>query len=327
MRPSRRPVQLAASTAAHNSKRALTPGRLAQAVTGDAWTLHILRHAFRGVRRFGEFRDRLRAEGMPIPELVLTDRLRRLMTHGVLERRIPRAETARGEYWLTERGLELWTILVAIRDWENRYVAVRRDRPTNKMMHVRCGHPMHPVLTCGQCSVPITAHDTKLDETGPFTTTVPPAIAPNYRRSTAAGRGTGAKFLRMQTLQILGDRWSNTLCGALFLGMHGFDELRSFLSIPPAILANRLAKFVALGILRREAHLDGLRRRFYRLTDKGLALFAVVLFTVDWGNHWLSANPQDFRVLHKGCGAAFRPAFACSHCGVRLSRQDIKLVS
>jgi DNA-binding HxlR family transcriptional regulator len=327
MMPSRRAPPPATSAAVHNNKRALTPGRLAQAVTGDAWTLHILRHAFRGARRFGEFRDRLRAEGTPIPELVLTDRLRRLMTLQVLERRATRADGARGEYWLTERGLELWTILVAIRDWEHRYVGSRKDRAAENLIHSRCGHAMHPMLTCGHCQAPITARDTKLDEAGPFRLTVPPTSAPNYRRSTAAGRRTGGKFLRSQTLQILGDRWSNTLCGALFLGMHGFDELRNFLSIPPAVLANRLAKFVALGILRREPHVDGPRRRFYRLTEKGLALFAVVLFTVDWGNHWLAANPEDFRVLHKRCGTAFRPAFACSHCGARLNRQDIKLLS
>jgi DNA-binding HxlR family transcriptional regulator len=228
---------------------------------------------------------------------------------------------------LTERGLELWTILVAIRDWEHRYIGSRKGRPSENLIHTRCGHAIHPVLTCGHCLAPITARDTKLDEAGPFTLTVPPASAPNYRRSTAAGRGTSAKFLRTQTLQILGDRWSNTLCGALFLGMHGFDELRNFLSIPPAILANRLAKFVALGILRREPHVDGPRRRFYRLTEKGLALFAVVLFTVDWGNRWLAANPEDFRVVHKRCRMAFRPAFACSHCGTRLNRQEVKLIS
>lgn len=306
--------------------RALTPGRLAQAVTGDAWTLHILRHGFQGAHRYSVFRDRLRAEGMPIPELVLADRLRRLVTLGVLERRPTAPETVRREYWLTVRGLELWTILIAIRDWEGRYAGLRKERASDKLIHARCGHAIHPVLSCGECGDTITARDTEVDESGPVALASPPATAPNYRRSNAAERGSGAKFLRTQALQILGDRWSNTLCGALFLGLHGFDELRSFLAIPPAILANRLAKFVTLGILRREPHTEGLRRRFYRLTDKGLALFPVVLFTVDWGNRWLAAHPQDFRVIHKGCGEAFRPAFVCSHCSERLDWRDVQLV-
>jgi DNA-binding HxlR family transcriptional regulator len=307
--------------------RALTPGRLAQAVTGDAWTLHILRHAFQGARRYSVFRDRLRAEGMPIPELVLADRLRRLVTHSVLDRRAGVSETSHREYWLTECGIELWTILIAIRDWESQYAVSRRSRASERIVHARCGHAIHPVLSCGRCGVPITARDTEVDESGPVALVTPPAAAPNYRRSNAANRGSGGRFLRTQALQILGDRWSNTLCGALFLGLHGFDELRGFLSIPPAILANRLAKFVALGILRREPHAQGPRRRFYRLTDKGLALFPVVFFTVDWGNRWLAAHPEDFRVIHKQCGAAFRPAFVCSHCGLPLHWRDISLVS
>jgi DNA-binding HxlR family transcriptional regulator len=306
--------------------RVLTPARLAQVVTGDAWTLHILRLAFHGARRYSQWRDGFRSEGMPIPELVLSDRLRRLVTYGVLERRAASGEAARREYWLTERGLELWTILIAIRDWESRYVASRRDRATEKIIHTRCGRAIQPVLVCDHCGAPTGAHNTELDQAGPFTLAAKSPVTPNYRRSNAVGRGTRARFLRMQTLQILGDRWSNSLCGALFLGLHGFDELRTFLAIPSAILASRLAQFVALGILRRESHAQEPRRRFYRLTEKGLALFPVVIFTVDWGNRWLAAHPEDFRVIHKDCGATFRPAFACSHCSERLERRDIKLV-
>jgi DNA-binding HxlR family transcriptional regulator len=309
--------------------RPLTPARLAQAVIGDAWTLHVLRLAFRGTRRFSLWRERLTSEGMPIPEAVLSDRLRRLVAYRVIERRAA-AEGSRSEYRLTDRGLELWMLLVAIRDWETCHVATRRGRAVSTaIVHQNCGKPTHPVLVCAHCNKPVTARDTALDAV----TAVPGKSRhatrlddePNYRRSNAASRGRG-RFLRTQTLQILGDPWSNKLCGALFLGRHGFDELQQFLAVPPAILANRLAKFVALGILRREPHAEGRRRRFYRLTDKGLALFPIVICTVDWGNRWLAAHPEDFRVTHKACGAVFRPALACSQCGEHLQRQTIRLV-
>ena len=242
--------------------RALTPGRLAQAVTGDAWTLHILRHSFAGARRYSAFRDRLRAEGMPIPELVLADRLRRLVTLRVLDRRTGTSETSRREYWLTDRGVALWTILIAIRDWEAQYTAPGRGRVSKHIVHTRCGQTIHPVLSCGHCGVQITARDTEVDDSGAVALATPPPTAPNYRRS----------------------------------------------------------------ILRREPHAQGPRRRFYRLTDKGLALFAVVFFTVDWGNRWLASHPEDFRVIHKRCGVAFRPAFRCSHCGGPLARHEVQLV-
>ena len=90
---------------------------------------------------------------MPIPELVLADRLRRLVTLSVLDRRAGVAETSHREYWLTERGLELWTILIAIRDWEGQYAVSRRGRASDKIIHTRCGHAIHPVLSCGHCGV------------------------------------------------------------------------------------------------------------------------------------------------------------------------------
>src|SRR5207249_3140894 len=122
------------------------------------------------------------------------------------------------------------------------------------------------------CNMPVTARDTTLATraTDAAGRAVKSDHEPNYRISNAAGRNRGAGFLRTQTLQILGDPWSNKLCGALFMGCHGFDELREFLGVPPAILANRLAKFVTLGILQREPHRAGARRKFYRLTAKGL---------------------------------------------------------
>jgi DNA-binding HxlR family transcriptional regulator len=312
------------------SARPLTPGRLAQAVTGDAWTLHILRHAFHGARRYSQWRERLKSEGMPIPEPVLSDRLRRLIAHRVLERRASPAST-RSEYWLSECGLELWTLLIAIRDWETRHVATRRGRGSaTVIVHQTCGKPTHPILVCTHCNMPVTARDTELkavpNSSDPSARAVRSEREPNYRISNAASRNRRATFLRSQTLQILGDPWSNKLCGALFMGCHGFDELQRFLSVPSAILANRLAKFVTLGVLQRESHSEGPRRRFYRLTDKGLALFPVVVFTVDWGNRWLAVHPENFRVIHKACGATFRPALACGHCGEHLQRKTIRLI-
>ncbi|MDH7796316.1 MULTISPECIES: helix-turn-helix domain-containing protein [unclassified Beijerinckia] len=306
----------------------MTPARLAQAVTGDAWTLHILRHAFRGTRRYSQWRELFAGEGMPIPEPVLSDRLGRLVSYQVLERQPTTPQGAHLEYRLTDRGLELWTLLISIRDWEERYAGGRRGKNTAMIVHTSCGHPTHPTLICSHCSKTVTARDTRLDMIVAKSGTSAAKLlkVPNTRRSNAAERGARGKFLRTQTLQIIGDRWSNMLLGALFLGKHGFDELRGFLAIPPAVLSNRLAKFVSLGVLQKENHAETPRRKFYRLTDKGLALFPLVIFTVDWGNRWLTAHPEHFRIVHTTCGATLRPTLACSHCHEHLQRQTVQLV-
>lgn len=71
-------------------------------IVGDRWTILILRDAFRGIRRFDELR-----RDLDIPRAVLSDRLRRLVDHGVLVKRRYQDRPVRHEYRLTRMGLEL----------------------------------------------------------------------------------------------------------------------------------------------------------------------------------------------------------------------------
>ncbi|MBN9523738.1 helix-turn-helix transcriptional regulator [bacterium] len=95
---------------------------------GDVWSVLIVREAFAGKRRFGEFE---RALG--VAKNILTVRLRKLVAFGVLEQ-VPAADGPRHEYVLTERGRGLYLVLMALRQWgedcggESPYVLVdRRD--------------------------------------------------------------------------------------------------------------------------------------------------------------------------------------------------------
>jgi DNA-binding HxlR family transcriptional regulator len=78
-------------------------------VVGERWTLLIVRDAFFGVRRFGDFATQLK-----IPRAVLTSRLKSLVQEGVLSR----DETGGVvEYRLTDRGLALWPVIRALLHW------------------------------------------------------------------------------------------------------------------------------------------------------------------------------------------------------------------
>tara|TARA_R100000655_G_scaffold49576_4_gene87112 strand:+ start:104 stop:379 length:276 start_codon:yes stop_codon:yes gene_type:complete len=68
-------------------------------VVGDRWTLLVLRDAFLGVRRFETFQSRL-----GVTRHVLSDRLAKLVTHSVLEKRVYQERPRREEYRLTDRG-------------------------------------------------------------------------------------------------------------------------------------------------------------------------------------------------------------------------------
>jgi DNA-binding HxlR family transcriptional regulator len=79
-------------------------------VVGERWTLLIIRDAFFGVRRFGDFVAQL-----AIPRAVLTDRLKSLVREGVLVR----DDDAAGgvEYRLTAKGVALWPVVRALTSW------------------------------------------------------------------------------------------------------------------------------------------------------------------------------------------------------------------
>jgi DNA-binding HxlR family transcriptional regulator len=79
-------------------------------VVGERWTLLVVRDAFYGVRRFGDFVTQLR-----IPRAVLTNRLKLLVREGVLARDDDGAGTI--EYRLTDKGVDLWPIVRAMMAW------------------------------------------------------------------------------------------------------------------------------------------------------------------------------------------------------------------
>jgi len=120
-------------------------------VLGDRWTLLILKHAFAGVRRFNAFQGAL-----GISRSRLQDRLDRLVSHDILVKRKSDAG-AHAEYRLTEKGLAIYPILMALRDWGDTYMAP--DGPPVHYRHRDCGGEAHVHLLCDSCGKPMTARD------------------------------------------------------------------------------------------------------------------------------------------------------------------------
>jgi DNA-binding HxlR family transcriptional regulator len=117
-------------------------------VVGEWWSLLILRDAFLGVRRFDEFQ-----RGLGISRNVLGQRLDRLVDAGVLER-VPYSEhPPRSEYRITEKGRDLWPVLMAMRQWGDRYAAP--NGPPMELVHKACGHTTHVAYSCAACGQPI----------------------------------------------------------------------------------------------------------------------------------------------------------------------------
>ncbi|EMQ4301281.1 helix-turn-helix transcriptional regulator [Yersinia enterocolitica] len=81
-------------------------------ILGDRWSLMIIRDAFDGIRRFGEFRNNL-----GLAKNILAARLRDLVEHGILRVAPASDGSAYHEYGLTEKGHQLFPIIVSLRQW------------------------------------------------------------------------------------------------------------------------------------------------------------------------------------------------------------------
>jgi DNA-binding HxlR family transcriptional regulator len=93
-------------------------------VLGDWWTLLIVRDAFFGARRFGDFE-----RSLGVAKNVLAARLAHLVDHGIFERVEVGREGQRFEYRLTAKGEALLPVLTTLREWSDEWVFGRGNEP------------------------------------------------------------------------------------------------------------------------------------------------------------------------------------------------------
>lgn len=123
------------------------------AIFGDRWTLLIIREAFRRVKRFSDFQKNL-----GITKHRLSDRLNRLVEEDILTK-VPYDEAGkRFEYRLTDKGLDLYPILMSIVQWGDKWVGDEDGAPVI-YTHKTCGNLMNPKYVCDCCNEEIKARD------------------------------------------------------------------------------------------------------------------------------------------------------------------------
>lgn len=125
-------------------------------VIGDRWSLLIIRDAFYGVRRFDQFQSDL-----GVARNVLTDRLEKLVSKGVLERRQYEERPPRFEYRLTASGRDLVSVILAMMSWGDRWTG-QGDRPVS-IVHTACGHVTNPLVACSECGEELKLKDLLAD--------------------------------------------------------------------------------------------------------------------------------------------------------------------
>jgi DNA-binding HxlR family transcriptional regulator len=123
-----------------------------------------------------------------------------------------------------------------------------------------------------------------------------------------------------RTLEIVGERWTLLIVRDAFYGVRSFGDFAAHLSIPRAVLTDRLNTLVDAGVLGRVPH--GARFH-YALTAKGISLWPTVYSLVQWGDdHYAPEGPRRL-FLHAADDGTLDADRVCSTCGAVVAPADI----
>jgi len=285
-------------------------------ILSDAWSFLVLREVYLGARRFDQIQSVLR-----MPRGTLSNRLTQLLEAKVLGR-TSIAGGARFEYHLSESGLELYLVMLAMLRFGDDWLAEGKPPPL-RLIHAPCGHECHPETICSACRQPIDALRVSYRD-GPGAGLTPLATRPQRRRTAgvqAFERGRPSSVSR--TLGILADRWTFLIVREFFFGVHRFDVMHERLGIASNILTDRLNRLVSQKILERVKYQDVPERYEYHLTVAGRDLYLPLIQMLRWGDRWLGFQ-KPLILHHMDCKADFEPIVACDHCHQALHPHDMR---
>ncbi|HEV2634670.1 MAG TPA: helix-turn-helix domain-containing protein [Actinocrinis sp.] len=114
-------------------------------------------------------------------------------------------------------------------------------------------------------------------------------------------------------LDLLGERWSLLVIRELDYGVHRFAKIAGFTGAARDILADRLRKLEAAGIVERRQYSEHPPRYEYHLTEAGRELLPVLLSLKQWGDKW--ATDQPAVTFRHDCGHPLELDYVCHDCG------------
>lgn len=117
-------------------------------------------------------------------------------------------------------------------------------------------------------------------------------------------------------LERVGDRWSLQVVEALLAGPLRYGDLQAEVEgIAPNILADRLRRLEADGLVAATAYAERPPRFEYRLTAEGRALAGALRLLADWGANHAGAVPGGETARHETCGTSLEVRWYCPTCG------------
>jgi DNA-binding HxlR family transcriptional regulator len=298
-------------TQEHGQDEPSSPIGHALVLIGDMWTVRLVRAVFLGTRRFQDLREELR-----ISDPVLSRRLRSLIEDGVLRTEQYSTNPPRSEYLLTDAGLDLWQVMIAMWAWDRTWTGPEHPLADTELRHLGCGRATRPVFGDRACgAIGLSARD------------VQATVAEQVLREATERRSRQSSSVRspLDSAGVLGDRWSTLILADALMGSHRFSDFQEHLGVSPVTLTRRLGFLVEAGLLSHEVARDGGRRRVYTLTPKAIDFFSVFAAINHWAEKWQSPDGESgLRFVHRACGKRLDPGFTCNACNEPLERAEVR---
>ena len=135
--------------------------------------------------------------------------------------------------------------------------------------------------------------------------------------------GENRKDSVVAALDVLPDRWSALIMREAFFGVRRFSEFRRNLSIARNTLTDRLNRLVEQGVLVKQRVAETNEWEEYRLTEKGVDLYPVVVALMQWGDRWRAPEGPPLLIRHKDCGGELALELRCNSCGVQPTAREV----
>ncbi|MHC8395406.1 winged helix-turn-helix transcriptional regulator [Pseudomonas sp. LB3P93] len=130
---------------------------------GDRWSLMIIRDAFDDIRRFSEFQ-----KSLGVAKNILASRLKALVEVGVFDVRPASDGSAYKEYVLTDKGREIFPVVISMRQWGERFLFEAQET-RSVLLDNASGQPLMPMdvrSSSGQKLGPSDCHRVRLVDGG-----------------------------------------------------------------------------------------------------------------------------------------------------------------
>lgn len=282
-------------------------------VVGDTSTLLILEASWLGARRFDDF---LKSTGLL--RALLSDRLKKLVVNGLLEKAPTSDKSSRHKYVMTQKGKDLfWTSLALLR-WELEWGG-QGDHISVSLRHTKCGHDFLPVVACRSCKDQVDI--TQIDWLeGPGVGWMAPVYS--RRRQQRASSEAGSRLFE-QGAQLMGDRWASLIMRSISTGINKFDEIRQDTSIATNILAERLSWLESISVIKLVQYESNPPRFQYKPTRKGMSYAPVLTFLMQWGDkYYVSPEGPPVLLQHHNCGHLLTQVVLCSECHAEIDYRE-----